>query len=95
MLRLALFEQSGTHSGTETGVLAEIASLQLEYTYLSKLTGRRAHFDRVSKPLINVFCFFSLVFIGEHRHESAIAGQFESHRRDAAYQMESRCFHPC
>jgi mannosyl-oligosaccharide alpha-1,2-mannosidase len=33
--------------GAETGILAEVASLQLEYTYLAKLTGHKAHFNRV------------------------------------------------
>ena len=29
------------------GILAEIASLQLEYTYLAKATGKKEYFDRV------------------------------------------------
>jgi hypothetical protein len=32
----------------EFGILAEIASLQLEYTYLGKVTGKKEHYDRVS-----------------------------------------------
>ncbi len=37
----------GLYRGPDTGILAEIASLQVEYTYLAKLTGRKEHFNRV------------------------------------------------
>ena len=33
--------------GPEIGILAEIASLQLEYYYLAKVTGRKSHFKHV------------------------------------------------
>jgi len=33
--------------GPKIGILAEIATLQLEYTYLAKLTGEMEHFNRV------------------------------------------------
>lgn len=39
---------TGTHRGPESGILAEVASLQLEYTYLAKLTGRKEHFHRAN-----------------------------------------------
>ncbi|KAF8074909.1 glycoside hydrolase family 47 protein [Lyophyllum atratum] len=51
---LALFgvnPTSGSTVGPEIGVLAEIGSLQLEYTYLAKLTGRKEHFRRASTLL--------------------------------------------
>ncbi|KAF8909304.1 glycoside hydrolase family 47 protein [Gymnopilus junonius] len=38
--------KTGEHKGIEVGVLAEIASLQVEYTYLAKLTGKFEHFNR-------------------------------------------------
>lgn len=34
--------------GPDVGILAEIASLQLEYTYLSKATGNATFWERVS-----------------------------------------------
>ncbi|KAG6896530.1 hypothetical protein C0992_007664 [Termitomyces sp. T32_za158] len=46
---LALFSVNPTNrqtSGPEIGILAEIASLQLEYSYLAKLTGKKEHFQR-------------------------------------------------
>lgn len=39
---------SGVGSGSPIGSLAEIASFQLEYTYLGKITGKKEHIDRVS-----------------------------------------------
>ncbi len=39
---------SGEIIGPEIGILAEIASLQLEYTYLAKVTGKKEHFDRAN-----------------------------------------------
>lgn len=33
--------------GPEIGILAEIASLQIEYIYLAKVTGRKQYFQRV------------------------------------------------
>ncbi|KAF8967710.1 glycoside hydrolase family 47 protein [Flammula alnicola] len=38
--------KNGKTLGPEVGILAEIASLQLEYTYLAKLTGKVEHFNR-------------------------------------------------
>ena len=37
----------GATQGPDIGILAEIASLQLEYTYLAKATGKKEYFDRV------------------------------------------------
>ncbi|KAG6813865.1 hypothetical protein H0H92_006272 [Tricholoma furcatifolium] len=48
---LALFGVNPTNGeviGPEVGILAEIASLQLEYTYLAKLTGKKEHYHRAS-----------------------------------------------
>ncbi|EDR14049.1 glycoside hydrolase family 47 protein [Laccaria bicolor S238N-H82] len=45
---------TGEHKGPEIGILAEIASLQIEYTYLAKATGKKQYFQRadaVSKTL--------------------------------------------
>lgn len=36
-----------TTFGPDIGILAEIASLQLEYYYLAKVTGRKSHFKHV------------------------------------------------
>lgn len=36
------------------GVLAEIASFQMEYAYLGKITGKKTHVDRVSVVLLHV-----------------------------------------
>ena len=33
--------------GPDIGILAEIASLQLEYYYLAKVTGKKSHFKHV------------------------------------------------
>ncbi|KAG5353571.1 hypothetical protein C0989_005544 [Termitomyces sp. Mn162] len=49
MSGLALYSVNPTNrktSGSEIGILAEIASLQLEYSYLAKLTGKKEHFQR-------------------------------------------------
>ncbi|KAG6864850.1 hypothetical protein C0991_006791 [Blastosporella zonata] len=54
---LALFGVNPTNkktSGPDIGVLAEIASLQLEYSYLAKLTGKKEHFHRAG-TLIKAF----------------------------------------
>jgi hypothetical protein len=42
-----LFCISDEALGSNIGSLAEIASFQLEYTYLAKLTGKKEHFDKV------------------------------------------------
>lgn len=39
--------ESGATIGPDLGILAEIASLQLEYTYLAKLTGNVHYHNRV------------------------------------------------
>ena len=36
-------------------MLAEIASFQMEYIYLGKITGNKAHVDRVSVMLLPIF----------------------------------------
>ncbi|SJL03943.1 uncharacterized protein ARMOST_07300 [Armillaria ostoyae] len=49
--KLALFgvnPSTGEVVGPDIGILAEMATLQLEYTYLAKLTGNRAHWDRAN-----------------------------------------------
>ena len=38
----------GTADGSTIGGLAEIASYQMEYSYLGKITGKKEHVDRVS-----------------------------------------------
>jgi len=40
---------TGRTSDNPFGVLAEIASCQLEYTYLGQATGKKEHFDRAAK----------------------------------------------
>ncbi|KAL1745201.1 glycoside hydrolase family 47 protein [Schizophyllum fasciatum] len=45
--------QSGATQGPDIGILAEIASLQLEYTYLAKITGKKEYFDR-AQNVINI-----------------------------------------
>ncbi|KAJ7645912.1 glycoside hydrolase family 47 protein, partial [Mycena polygramma] len=40
--------QSGDVIGSESGGLAEIASLQVEYLYLAKATGKKRYFDRAT-----------------------------------------------
>lgn len=37
----------GVRRGPALGILAEIASCQLEYTYLAKVTSKRQYFDLV------------------------------------------------
>ncbi|TRM60794.1 glycoside hydrolase family 47 protein [Schizophyllum amplum] len=44
---------TGATQGPAIGILAEIASLQLEYTYLAKVTGKKEHFDR-AQNVINI-----------------------------------------
>ncbi|KNZ74573.1 Mannosyl-oligosaccharide alpha-1,2-mannosidase isoform B [Termitomyces sp. J132] len=54
MSGLALYSVNPTNrktSGSEIGILAEIASLQLEYSYLAKLTGKKEHFQRAGTLL--------------------------------------------
>lgn len=41
--------------GSKTGILAEIASWQLEYTYLAKVSGEKKYLDHVHN-LNNIFC---------------------------------------
>ncbi|KAJ7210456.1 glycoside hydrolase family 47 protein [Mycena pura] len=43
--------QSGEVDGPEIGNLAEMASLQLEYLYLAKATGKKRYYDRASKVI--------------------------------------------
>lgn len=43
----------GTGDGDIIAGLAEIASYQIEYAYLGKITGKKEHVDRVSS---NQFC---------------------------------------
>ncbi|KAJ7509692.1 glycoside hydrolase family 47 protein [Mycena galericulata] len=48
--------QSGEVAGPEIGILAEMASMQVEYLYLAKVTGKKRYFDRanaVMKALAN------------------------------------------
>ncbi|KAL1700218.1 glycoside hydrolase family 47 protein [Schizophyllum commune] len=45
--------QTGATQGPDIGILAEIASLQLEYTYLAKATGKKEYFDR-AQNVINI-----------------------------------------
>lgn len=42
--------RSGERRGPHIGILAEIASCQLEYTYLAKETGKKRYFDLVRIP---------------------------------------------
>lgn len=35
--------------GPEIGILAEMATLQMEYSYLAKLTGKKEYWDRVMR----------------------------------------------
>ena len=43
-----LYERySGSHFGGSYSILAEIGTLQLEYSYLAKVTGQPWHFNRV------------------------------------------------
>jgi hypothetical protein len=42
--------RSGERRGPQIGILAEIASCQLEYTYLAKETGKKRYFDLVRIP---------------------------------------------
>ncbi|KAF9561220.1 glycoside hydrolase family 47 protein [Agrocybe pediades] len=46
--------KTGGHKGPDIGILAEIASLQVEYTYLAKLTGKKEYFKR-SQGIMEVF----------------------------------------
>jgi len=38
----------GVSDGSKIGGLAEIASYQMEYAYLGRITGKKEHVDRVS-----------------------------------------------
>lgn len=42
---------SGETVGTASGVLAEIASCQVEYTYLALLTGNKMYWENVRRIL--------------------------------------------
>jgi len=46
---LSHFLHSGTVVGPELGILAEMASLQMEYTMLAKATGKKRWWDRVRR----------------------------------------------
>ena len=43
--------RSGETVGTASGVLAEIASCQVEYTYLAVLTGNKLYWENVCHAL--------------------------------------------
>ncbi|EGO22334.1 glycoside hydrolase family 47 protein [Serpula lacrymans var. lacrymans S7.9] len=43
------FNTSSVDVGGSIGILAEIASFQMEYTYLGKITGKKEHVDRATK----------------------------------------------
>ncbi len=47
--KLTDFTNSGIASGSRLGWLAELASFQMEYKYLAKLTGRKEYYDVVSE----------------------------------------------
>lgn len=48
-MELTQIYQSGEHQGPEIGILAEIATLQMEYAYLAKLTSKVEYFNRVGR----------------------------------------------
>ncbi len=48
MVKLNVVHDRGRPHGSDSGILAEFASLQLEYTYLAKLTGNPSYLNRVS-----------------------------------------------
>lgn len=50
--QLNFIYDSGKVSGSNIGMLAEIASCQLEYAYLAHLTGKIEHYDRVRHGII-------------------------------------------
>jgi len=52
---------SGETVGPEVGILAEIASLQLEYTYLAKATGKMKFYERVCTLSLSHMSFSYLV----------------------------------
>lgn len=39
----------GATVGPHIGILAEIASLQMEYSYLAKASGKKIYFDRANR----------------------------------------------
>ncbi|KAJ7117470.1 glycoside hydrolase [Mycena epipterygia] len=47
----AVNTHSGEAVGPEIGILAEMASLQVEYLYLAKATGKKRYFDRANKVM--------------------------------------------
>lgn len=60
---------SGNTVGPEIGILAEMASLQLEYTYLAKVTGKKQYFDRVSTFNCLVYCLLTNNLIGRYHNK--------------------------
>ncbi|KAI6024434.1 glycoside hydrolase family 47 protein [Pisolithus marmoratus] len=53
----------GVNSGPPIGVLAEIASWQLEYSYLGKATGKKEHLERVT-TITDLLYIANLTFSG-------------------------------
>ncbi|TFK74962.1 glycoside hydrolase family 47 protein [Pluteus cervinus] len=46
---------SGKPEGSELGILAEMATLQLEYTYLAKLTGKKDYFNHANNVMRTLY----------------------------------------
>ncbi len=46
----------GLTNGGSVGALAEMASCQLEYTYLAKVTGKKEFYDKVSSKKTRFLC---------------------------------------
>ena len=79
---------SGVHKGSGVGVLAEIASLQVEYTYLAKLTGKYEHFNRVRYSTS-----FSLLLLNSYGpvssgHEGSWGSRPQAYFWDASHTVE-------
>lgn len=53
LLAMLMAMLRGLTNGGSVGALAEMASCQLEYTYLAKVTGKKEFYDKVSKLLAN------------------------------------------
>ncbi|OCH84615.1 seven-hairpin glycosidase [Obba rivulosa] len=49
--KYAVNTDTGGVTGSNTGILAEIASCQLEYTFLAQLTGSKEHFDKADRVI--------------------------------------------
>ena len=68
----------GNSSVKRFTILAEIASCQLEYSYLAKLTGKKEHYDRVSylenTVSVSVPLIGTLMILVSKYHESAREG---------------------